>query len=287
MGEIFDALIQGLQILFTPDVFPLMMIGIVVGMFFGIVPGLGGLAGLGLLLPFAFGMEPEQAFAFLLGLAAVITQTDTIPAVLIGVPGTAQAQATYLDGYPMAKRGEAGRALSASYMASILGTLVALVLFVALLPFLRAAIREFASPEYFMLTIWGLVMVGSLSGTSILRGLTIVGFGLLIASIGTAINADFPRYDFGVTYLEAGLPLVPIALGLFAVPEIIDMMIRRRSIAGGISATGGLMDGIRDTFREWWLVIKSGTVGSVCGMIPGLGGIVAEWFGYAIAVQSA
>ena len=123
-----------------------MMLGILLGMVIGIIPGLGGLIGMAMLLPFAIGKSPEVALAFLLGMYAVTTQTDTIPAVLLGVPGTVSAAATSLDGYPLAKKGEAGRALSASYLASIVGTLVAAVVFIVFLPFLRSLMLLFASP---------------------------------------------------------------------------------------------------------------------------------------------
>ena len=289
MVDIGIAAIDGLFILFTPKVFLFMMIGILLGMFFGLVPGLSGLSGLGLLIPFAIGQPPEVAFAFLLGMLAVTTQTDTIPAVLIGVPGTAAAQATYLDGYPMAKRGEAGRALSASYLASILGTVVSVVIFILFLPVLRALIDEFAAPEYFIMAALGLVMAGSLAGTSLLRGLAMAAMGLLISTVGFAENTGFPRYDvFEWTYLWDGIPIIPLVLGLFAIPEIIDLLTRRTTIAGGgMSSAGGVYDGISDTLENWWLVVKCGTIGTICGMIPGLGGLVAEWFGYGHAVSSA
>jgi putative tricarboxylic transport membrane protein len=129
----------------------------------------------------------------LLGMFAVTTQTDTIPAVLIGVPGTSQAQATYLDGYPMAKNGEAGRALSASYFASIFGTIVSLIIFIFLLPVVKVTIDQFGSPEFFMLSVWGLVMAGSLAGTSVFRGLAVIGLGLTVSAIGFSPNAELPR----------------------------------------------------------------------------------------------
>jgi len=263
MLEIFIAVIHGLQKLFSLNVFSFMMIGILAGMFFGIVPGLGGITGMGMLLPFAFGMEPEAAFAFLLGMLAVVTQTDTIPAVLIGVPGTAAAQATYLDGFPMAKRGEAGRALSASYLASVMGTIVAMVVFIAFLPLIRTVLRSFASPEYFIMSLLGLFMVGLLSGTSIMRGLIAVGFGLIVSMIGFAPNTDYPRYIFGWHYLEGGVPLVPIALGLFAVPEAIDLLIRRGTIAESASSKGGVLRGLKDCIDNWWLIVKCGVIGCV------------------------
>lgn len=273
--------------MFTWKTFLFMMIGIVVGMFIGLVPGLSGLSGLGLLLPFAIGQPPEVAFPFLLGMFATTTQTDTIPAVLIGVPGTAAAQATVLDGYPMAQRGEAERALSASYLASILGSIVAAVIFVAFLPVLRPLIDEFAGPEFFMMAMLGLIMAGSLAGTSLLRGLSMAGLGLIISMVGFAPNTGFARFDFDWSYLIDGVPLVPVVLGMFAVPEVIDLLVSRSTIASQQSAKNGRLSGIKDVFRNWFLVVKCGTIGTVCGMIPGLGGLVAEWLGYGHAVQSA
>ena len=287
MEDIPIAVLDGLLLMFTLKTFLFMMVGIVAGMFFGLVPGLSGLSGLGLLLPFAIGQPPEVAFPFLLGMFATTTQTDTIPAVLIGVPGTAAAQATVLDGYPMAQKGEAERALSASYLASILGSIVAAIIFIAFLPILRPLIDEFAGPEFFMMAMLGLIMAGSLAGTSLLRGLTMAGFGLIISMVGFAPNTGFARFDFDWSYLIDGIPLVPIVLGMFAVPEVIDLLVSRSTIASQQSSSGGRMTGVADAFKNWWLVIKCGTIGTVCGMIPGLGGLVAEWLGYGHAVQSA
>ncbi|MFC1868617.1 tripartite tricarboxylate transporter permease [Thermodesulfobacteriota bacterium] len=287
MGEIFAASIDGFLAIFSGKVFLWMMAGILPGMFFGLVPGLSGLSGLALLMPMAFGQPPEVAFPFLLGMFSVTSQTDTIPAILIGVPGTAVAQATVLDGYAMSKRGEAGRAMSASYMASIFGSIVAAFIFMAFLPILRPLIDSFGASEFFMMAMLGLVMAGSLAGTSLLRGLTMAGFGLMVSMVGFAPNTGFARFDFGWPYLWDGVPVVSIVLGLFAVPEVVDLLIRRTSIASERSPTGGQLQGIYDSLQNWWLVVKCGAIGAICGMIPGLGGLVAEWLGYGHAVQSA
>jgi len=287
VGDILTASIDGFLTMCSGKVFLWMMAGILPGMFFGLVPGLSGLSGLGLLMPMAFGQPPETAFPFLLGLFSVTSQTDTIPAVLIGVPGTAVAQATVLDGYAMAKRGEAGRALSASYMSSIFGSVVAAFIFMAFLPVLRPLIDSFGAPEFFMMAMLGLIMAGFLAGTSLLRGLTMAGFGLMVSMVGFAPNTGFARVDFGWPYLWDGMPIVSIVLGLFAVPEVVDLLVKRTPIASEKSPTGGQLEGIYDSLRNWWLVIKCGAIGAVCGMIPGLGGLVAEWLGYGHAVQSA
>ncbi|MBW1768690.1 MAG: tripartite tricarboxylate transporter permease, partial [Deltaproteobacteria bacterium] len=282
------AAFQGLVSLFTWPIFPVMILGIFIGMFFGIVPGLGGLIGMAMLLPFAIGKSPEVAFAFLLGMYAVTTQTDTIPAVLLGVPGTVSAVATGLDGYPLAQKGEAGRALSASYLASIVGTLVAAAVFIAFLPFLRGLLLLFASPEFFMLTMLGMVMIGSLAGDSIQRGLIMAGIGLILAMVGLSPNTGEPRFVFNIIYLWDGIPFVPLVLGLFAIPECVDMMVRQTSIAQKkFDAAKGKYSGFADVIHHKWMVIKCGLIGTLCGAIPGLGGPVAEWFGYAHAVQTA
>ncbi len=282
------AALGGFVMLFTWPVFPMMMLGIVIGMFFGLIPGLGGLIGMAMLLPFAIGHEPQVAFAFLLGMYAVTTQTDTIPAVLLGVPGTVSAVATGLDGYPLARKGEAGRALSASYLASIVGTLIAAIVFVMFLPVLQTILLLFASPEFFMLAMLGMVMVGSLTGPSVIRGLIIAGMGLILAMVGLSPNTGEPRFVFNIVYIWDGIPLVPMVLGLFAIPEMVELAARRTTIAEKpVDARAGKYSGFADIFRQSWLVGKCGLIGTICGAIPGLGGPVAEWFGYGHAVHSA
>jgi putative tricarboxylic transport membrane protein len=289
MSDILTGLCGGLTALLHGEVFLYLTMGVLIGMFFGLVPGLSGLSGMGILLPFAIGKPPEIAFAFLLGMFAATMQTEMLPAVLLGVPGTAQSQATVLEGYPMAKRGEAGRALSAAHLACIMGSVVALVIFTLFLPLLRLLLDQFGAPEYFMLTMLGLVMAGSLAGSSVLRGLMTGTLGLLISTVGFAPNTDFPRYAvFGWPYLWDGISIIPIVLGLFAVPEVIELMLGRSTISRvALSVSGGIYDGVRDTVREYWLVVRCSTIGTICGMIPGLGGPVAEWLGYGHAVNSA
>lgn len=289
MGDVLNSSVEGLFLVFQWKTFLWMMFGISIGMVFGLIPGLSGLVGMSLLLPIAITQPPEIAIAFLLGMYAVTTQTDAIPAVLIGVPGTSAAQATYLDGYPMAKRGEAGRALSASYFASVWGTLVATVAILLFLPVLRAVIDSFASPEFFMTSLFGLMLAASLVGTSVVRGLLVAFLGLLLSTIGFAEYARQDRFTMDIPYLQSGLPIVPIALGVFALPEVMDMLLKRRAIAGGatIDPGKGAMQGFRDTITNRWLVFRAGVIGCVAGMIPGLGGTVAEWLSYGHAVQSA
>ncbi len=285
---ILNAAVSGMFHVFSWPVFPMMMIGICVGMFLGLVPGLGGLIGFALLIPFALAMEPITGVAFLLGMSAVVTQTDTIPAVILGVPGTSAAMATSLDGYPMAKRGEAGRALCASYYASIFGTIVAAGLFILLLPILRAVIFAFGQPEFFMLILLGLMLAGSLAGNSLARGLIMAGFGLLLAMVTLETSIGAPRYAGEIIYLWEGIPLIPVVLGLFAIPEVLDLARRGTTISATTVDTrvSGLWAGLVDNLKNWWLIIRASTLGALAGFIPGLGGQVAEWLAYGTAVAS-
>ena len=213
--------------------------GVMLGLVVGVLPGLGGSAGLALLLPFIYGMDAGPALAMMVGLLAVTTTSDTFPAVLMGIPGTAGSQATVMDGFPMSKRGEATRAISAGLISSIFGGLVgALVLSVALL-FAEPLLRLFGSAEQLMLIVFALSMVGMLTGTSYLKGLASCGLGLMLGAVGAAPITGIERLNFGTEYLVEPLPIIITGLGLFAVPEIVSLARQQTAIAeSGVLAAG-------------------------------------------------
>jgi putative tricarboxylic transport membrane protein len=284
-----EAAIEGLSAALQLKALGYLFLGIALGIYFGAVPGLSGLTGMAILLPFTFGMEPVPAFSFLLGMYAVTTTSDSIPAILIGVPGTAAAQATVLDGFPLAQRGEAGRAFGAAFTCSAIGGVIGGIFMGLSIPIVQPIVLSFAKPELFMLGLLGLTMIGALSGGSILKGLVGAGLGLLVSQIGYAEQMAVPRYWFGFTYLLDGLPMVPAVLGLFSVPELVSMAARQRSISSipKQQATGTLMDGVRDSFRHWWLLLRSSLIGIYIGVLPALGSTIADWVAYGHAVQSA
>jgi len=284
-----DALLSGFVLLFQWPALGYLGLGIALGLYFGAVPGLSGLVGMAILLPFTFGMEPISAFAFLLGMYAVTTTSDTIASVMLGIPGTAASQATILDGYPMAMRGEAARALGAAFTVSAVGGVLGALVLAPSIPLVRPLILSFASPEYFMLGVLGLTMVGALSGNSILKGVAAALFGLLLSTIGYADQVATPRYFFGVTYLLDGLPLIPLVLGLFAVPALFDLSRRGTSISRvpHEDTSGGVLRGARDARVHKWLVLRCTVLGVYIGMLPGLGGAIVDWVAYGHAVQSA
>ena len=196
----FEALVEGLQLTFQWHVLTYFALGCAIGILMGAVPGMGGAIGLVLLLPFTFSMEPVAAFALLLSSWASTSTSGAITSVLLGVPSTAASQATVLDGYPMAKRGEAARALGASFTASAIGGVCGAAALGISLPLILPVILAFESPEQFMLGMLGLAMVGSLSGPSLLKGVAAAMFGLLLATIGLPESQAIPRYTFGTRH---------------------------------------------------------------------------------------
>ena len=262
--------------------------GVLVGLALGVIPGLGGIIGMALLLPFTFNMDAYSAFAFLLGMGSVTATSDTIPAILFGVPGTVGSAATILDGYPLAKQGQAGRALGAAYSASLLGGLFGALLLGISVPVLRPVMLYLGSPELLAFAVFGLSMVAVLSGGTPLRGLTAGGFGLMVAMIGADPQTGTLRWTLDTLYLWDGLPLVPVTLGLFALPEIADLAIARRSIAanGRLDTRAGQWLGVKDTLRNWWLVIRVSWLGSALGAVPGIGSAIIDWVAYGHAART-
>ena len=285
----FEAVLTGLYAVVAWPASGYLFLGVCIGLFFGAVPGLSGLVGMAILLPFTFDMAPVSAFAFLLGMFAVTTTSDTVASVLLVIPGTAASQATILDGYPMAQRGEAARAFGAAVTVSAIGGVRGAVILGLSIPIVKPLILNFAQPEFFMLGLLGLAMVGSLSGDSVSKGLLAALLGLMLSYVGYAINGAVPRYWFGATYLLDGLPLIPLVLGLFAVPEVLELAIRNTSISrvDKASVDGGMKRGIGDAFRNWWLVLRSTAIGAYVGMLPGLGGSIVDWVAYGHVVQSS
>ena len=264
-----------------------LVLGVVMGLSLGAIPGLGGLVGLAILLPFTLDLDTLSAFAVMIGLISVTTTSDTIPSVLFGVPGTAASQATILDGHPMAKKGEAGRAFGAAYMASMMGGLFGALILAVSIPVLRPIVLAFSAPEFFMMGMLGISMVAVLSGGAPLKGLVVGALGLMVGMVGMDYQVGEMRWTFGQLYLWEGVPLVPVALGIFAIPEMADLVIRGTRIADvPKDALRGVTVGIRDAFRHWFLVLRSSAVGVWVGATPGLGGAVVDWFAYGHAVQT-
>jgi putative tricarboxylic transport membrane protein len=283
-----DAFISGLLSVFTVPVFPLMLLGIAVGFAVGILPGIGSPVAMALMLPFVFGMKPVEAFAFLLGMYSVTSTTGDITSILFGVPGESISAATIVDGHPMAKGGEAGRALGAALMSSLVGAILGAVVLAAAIPIATPIVLSFASPEFFALALLGITFVAALSGQSPMKGMVAGGIGLILAMVGLDPQENVERYTFGQLALWEGIGLVPVVVGLFAIPEIVELWVKQTSIAEQrVGKLGGVWQGIKDTFIHLGITLRCSAIGTFIGIIPGLGGGVAQWVAYAHAVQSA
>ena len=281
-----DAALIALSQLASPETMLALIAGVVVGLAVGILPGLGGTAGLALLLPFVLGMDPASALAMMIGLTAVTTTSDTFPSVLMGIPGTSGSQATVMDGFPMAKRGEGTRALSAAFISSLFGGILgAFVLSFAVFA-AKPIILSIGFGEQFMLVVLALSMVGILTGVNIWKGLASCALGLMLGALGAAPLSGVQRATFGTDYLLDPLPLVIVGLAMFATPEIIDLLRRQSTISESGKLGRGWLKGVRDWIGNWWLSFRCAVLGCIIGALPGLGGSVVDWIAYGHAVQT-
>jgi TctA family transporter len=286
--EMLNAAGDALLIIMDPHRLMFLSLGVVFGLVLGILPGIGGLAGTVMLLPFTFSMDPYTAFAFLLGLGATTATGDPIPAILFGVPGGSASAATVLDGLPMARRGEAGRALSAAYMSSMLGGVFGAALMAIAIPVLRPLMLSFGSPEMLALSVFGISTVAVLSGRTPLRGVTAAGLGLMVAMVGADPQTGTLRWTLDTLYLWEGVQLLPLVLGVFALPELCDLLITRTSIASEMkySIKTGMWRGAVDCYRNMWLIVRCSWIGAVMGAVPGMSGSIIDWLAYGHAVRT-
>lgn len=281
-----DAGLEALTVILTPERLGFLSLGILMGMMTGLLPGLSGVTGMAVLLPFTYGLDPFTGVAMLIGVIAVNHTSDLFPSIVIGVPGSSGSQATIMDGYPLAKQGEAGRAIGAALTSSVVGGIIGAVVMVATLSIARPLVLSLGSPQLFMLTLLGLSTVGILAKGSPLMGLAGALFGMLLGAVGMAPAVAVDRYTFDWLYLTGGLSIGTLALGLFAIPELVDLLAERHTVSKSGKLGGGLFAGVLDSWRHRWVVVGSSAAGAVIGLIPGLGGSIVDWLVYGGAKQA-
>ncbi|SNR68876.1 TctA family transporter [Puniceibacterium sediminis] len=279
---------KALTLIFQPEQLMYLIGGVLLGLSIGVLPGLGGIAGLALVMPFMYGMEPVAGLALMVGLIAVIPTSDTFSSVLMGIPGSSASQATVLDGFPLSKQGHAARALSAAFASSLFGGLFGAVVLSFFILIARPLILAFGLPEMLMITILGLSMVAILAGRIPLKGVVAAGLGLMFGTIGAAPAGGSLRMStYDLPYLVDGFQLVIVGLGMYAIPEIVSLLRQDRAIAEGGTLGDGWTQGLRDWWQHRWLSMRCATIGVLVGVIPGLGGSVVDWLAYGSAVQTA
>ena len=286
-----DATLGALQNIVDPSHFAWLLLGVAIGWWVGIIPGIGSLVGVAVILPFLYGMDPISGLFVLLGIFAVNNTSDSFPAVIFGIPGGSSSAATIMDGHRLARKGQAGRALGAAFSASMLGGIVGALILLAFLPVARPLVLSLGSPELLALTVLGLLTVGVIARGAVLLGVLAGFIGLALGSIGIAPAVYEQRYTFGTLFLQDGLSVVIVAVALFGVPELLHLLTTKSSVAehGSAEKSVGyrqLAQGAKDTAKNMPLVVGSGATASVLSIIPGVGGSIITWLVWSFTAFS-
>jgi putative tricarboxylic transport membrane protein len=276
------ALIQ----LFDPFRMLMLFVGMFAGGIIGMLPGLGGIGALSILLPFALKLDPFSGLAMLLGATGIVYTSDTIAAILFGTPTSASSGPTAIEGFAMARRGEAGRALGGAFFASMIGGLIGAVVLTLSIPIAGPLVLALGSAELLMLALVGLAYASGLVGGSPAKGLLSAALGLFLGTVGVAPSAPELRYTFDFPYLLDGFALTIVALGLFGVAEVIVMLGQGGAIAQERFKLSGWMDGVRDVVRHWRVVSMGSIIGVIFGVIPAVGATASTWIAYGQATAT-
>ena len=268
-----------------------LVLGTLIGLIFGVLPGLGGTTALALLIPFSMNMEAGDAIILMAGVMGVAPTSGAVTAILLNTPGTAPNAATTLDGYPLAQQGKAGLAIGAAAAASGLGGIIGIIFLIAMVPVTREIVLMFAPTEFFLLAVLGLVTVSLSTGKKFVKSLIVGLFGLIVASVGYHEVTGEERFTFGVDYLWDGFKLVPVMIGFFAVSEMINLWAKRGTVAGAGEMEAinfrQVLEGCMEPIKRWKVLLRGSAIGTGVGALPGVGGTVAAFMAYTIAVTTA
>lgn len=288
----FSSIPDALNELFTGMGPVYLVLGVIIGLIVGVVPGIGGAQGLALLLPLTLTMNDANALILLLAVSAASSQGGAVSAILLNTPGEAANTASTFDGYQLTKRGEGAKALGAAASAGIFGSIVGIIILIALLPLGRWIVLQFSYADYFALALFGMAAVGVVgTGSSPLRSIVSGLLGLCVGTIGMSVVTGDLRYTFGTPYLFDGLDLVPVLIGLFAVSESLRLAGLRGPVAPAPdgkqeSAFADARAGIMSTLRHWGISLKASVIGTIVGIVPGVGGTVANFLAYGWVARS-
>lgn len=275
-----DALLSGLFVLADPSLLLLLFAATLGGVIIGALPGLNATTGAALLLPFTLTMEPIPAIAALTAIYCSATFAGAITAILINTPGTAASATTCLDGYPLAKRGEAGRALGMAVIASTVGGIISVICLMAAAPLLARAAYQFSPPEYFALTLFGLSMLAAIGDGSPLKNLIAGGFGVLLAVVGVDNLTTVERFTFGSYELYEGIGFVPVLIGVFGISELLVQASNLKVVREQVLMKAIKLPGRDDIRKTWKTILRSSGIGTFIGILPAEGATVASMIGY-------
>ena len=272
---------QSLLLIFDWNIVIACLAGVIWGMFVGVTPGLTGIMAVVIALPMTFFMTPLTAIALLLGIYVTAIYGGSVTAIMIATPGTPNAAATVMDGYPLARQGRARQALEmalyASFTSGIVSTIGALVIF----PIIAAIALDFGAPEVFAVVLFSITIVASVSGDSLLKGLVAASLGFIIAMVGQDPIHGSSRFTFGVHDFQAGMHILTLLVGLFTIPEIIMRGVEAfKSNKTIVIGEMGPRLKLKQYLKYWAIYLRSTVIGSMLGALPGLGGSPAAFLGY-------
>lgn len=286
----FEAILSALSQFGNGDAILFLFVGIVIGFIFGAIPGLGGVIALALLLPVSWGMEPGTALIMFAGVMGAVVFGGAIPAILINTPGVSCNIATCFDGYPLAQKGKAGVALGAAATASALGAVFGLVILVGAIPAVRAIVLSFGPPEFFFLVVFGIVSIAMFTKGNPIKGLFAGGLGMIMAFFGSSPITGTLRYTMGTTYLWDGIKMIPVFVGLFAISEAINMCVKGGATVSRVQTEqkfSDVLEGIKSVFRHKAAFFRSAAIGTLIGIIPGMGGTIANTLAWIVGAQTS
>ena len=271
---------KGLGLLLEFENIALILAGVLIGVLVGALPGLSSPMAIALLIPFTISLDPVAAISMMAALYCAGTFGGSITAILINAPGAPPAVATALDGYPMAKNGEPGRALGLAAVSSVIGGVFSLIVFIFAAPLLASLALEFGPAEYFALAVFALSMLASMSGKSSLRNLISGLVGVLIGTIGIHLTTGVERFTFGVPDLEEGIHFVPVLIGLFAVSELFKQSEKLNAVVDRIHAKALRLPSFSELKKLKYTILRSSGIGTFIGILPAEGSTVAAIIGY-------
>jgi putative tricarboxylic transport membrane protein len=277
-----NAIISVLSELMSVQFLISLLVGVIGGIIIGALPGLSASMGIALLIPITFGMNPVAALTMLAAIYTSAIYGGSISAILIHTPGTPASAATALDGYQMTMQGKGLKALGTSTISSVIGGVFSAICLLLLAPPLARVSLKFSSPEYFLIAIFGLTVIGSLAKDSIIKGLAAGVFGLLLSTVGVDALSGYPRYTFGISALESGISFVPAMIGLFSLSQVMiqveKMNEKNEKLIGDLRGSFWLT---WEEFKSIWkTILRSSIIGVIIGILPGAGGDIASWVSY-------
>lgn len=284
-----EVILSALSQLFTVQNFVFANIGIFIGIIFGAIPGMNGNLAITVLLPFTFQMDTVPALLMLTAIFFGSNFGGSISSILINTPGTNAAAATLIDGYPMCQKGQPRRALDMALVASTAGGLVSAFCLLFFAPQISKVAIQFGSPEYFALAIFGLSVIASVSGKSLIKGLISGGLGILLATVGIDSVSGVNRFTFGNLYLYNGIKMLAVLLGVYAVAQMIGRINKTEAVTASELKESGKDDRLtrEDVKRTLPTMLKSAGIGAFIGAVPGTGGAIASFIAYNEAKRCA